>query len=74
MLEYLYRSVRSAHFHAGSFPLGDFLEMGIDLTDSERMARFTTAYDAQYLIRQAILAWARESSAALDLDSQKRSV
>lgn len=66
LLDYLYGTVRSAHFHAGSFPLGDFMATGFDLTDSDQLERFTLSYTAQQLIRQAILLWAREASAAID--------
>ncbi|HYR10322.1 MAG TPA: hypothetical protein VEQ60_21285 [Longimicrobium sp.] len=72
-LDYLWGPVRSAHFHAGKFPLGDFLASGFDLTSPESMERNTIAFEAPLLIRQAILAWARESSAAIDPDSRKQS-
>lgn len=66
LINYLYGSVRSAHFHAGAFPLGDFKAFGFDLTNADRWQAHTLSYDAQHMIRGAILSWVRQTSAAID--------
>lgn len=60
-LDHLYRSIRSAHFHGGSFPLGEFnsekFSWGIGNQESHRNANIDLI--ASKLIRQSIMNWVR---------------
>ena len=59
-LAYLYGAVRSAHFHAGEFPMGEFNRspFGFDpLMDFETMARENFHRVCYELTREAIVNW-----------------
>ena len=58
-LEYLYSTVRSAHFHGGKFPMGEYDQMRyfdqlMDSDDVQRSERQRAGYD---LTREAIVNW-----------------
>ena len=59
MLQYLYRNVRSAHFHAGAFPMGEFSAqryfdplMDMDTVNADSLHR-----RGYKLLREAIVNW-----------------
>ena len=56
-LAFLYGSVRSAHFHAGEFPLGEFLALRIDITDSDVLERTNMRASGYEIIRKSIMSW-----------------
>jgi len=56
-LDLLYGSVRSAHFHAGEFPLGEFVATRMDITDTEACGRTDLGFFGSRIIRKAIMAW-----------------
>lgn len=58
LLNFLYGPVRSAHFHAGRFPLGEYLRMSADITDPGREETRGRHLRGQMLIRAAIVKWA----------------
>jgi hypothetical protein len=58
-LERLYRAIRSAHFHGGSFPLGEFESKKISwgVGNKSDHDNFNTDRYASKLIRQSIIHW-----------------
>jgi len=64
-LEYLYREVRSAHFHAGKFPLGEFAPFRTDpLMDSNWVETSQLRLAGVMTVRAAILDWCLKKVAA----------
>lgn len=60
-LDYLYGTIRSAHFHSGTFPLGEFnsQKFGWGIGNKESHQNFNIDRDASKLIRQSIMNWVR---------------
>jgi len=58
-LERLYRAIRSAHFHGGSFPLGEFetKKIGWGIGNRNDHDNWNTDMLASKLIRQSIVHW-----------------
>ena len=58
-LDYLHGSVRSAHFHGGEFPLGEFAprKWSLGLADLADHKRFNFDRDASRVMRIAIMNW-----------------
>ncbi len=56
-LDWLYSSVRSAHFHAGAFPLGDFSSYGFEFPNWESHDKVNKQFTSHKIIRQAIMSW-----------------
>lgn len=56
-LNWLYGSVRSAHFHAGVFPLGDFSSYSFEFPDWESHDKVNKQFSSHGIIRQAIMTW-----------------
>jgi hypothetical protein len=58
-LEYLYRSVRSAHFHGGEFPMGEFARGFVfdPLMDEDRASMSDLRQVGYALTREAIVTW-----------------
>lgn len=57
VLDWLYSSVRSAHFHAGAFPLGEFLAQSFDFLDWETHDLVNKQFSSHAIIRHAIMSW-----------------
>jgi hypothetical protein len=58
MLEYLWGSIRSAHFHAGAFPLGEFTSFSVDpFFDSDQMDRDELHRRCGDVLREAMVNW-----------------
>jgi len=57
VIAFLYKSVRSAHFHGGEFPFGEFAASTIDITDSGVLERFAVQVTGERLIRSALVRW-----------------
>ncbi len=59
ILDYMYGSVRSAHFHSGEFPLGEFARVQFfdPLMDSESLERSSLHRVCYELTREAIVNW-----------------
>jgi hypothetical protein len=58
LLESLYGDVRSAHFHAGKFPLGEFRVQRFDpLMDEAGVRSQEIGFAGSLLLRMAILSW-----------------
>jgi len=62
LLDYLYGSVRSAHFHGGEFPLGEHAVIPVfdPFMDPEEAGRFELQGRCNDLIREAIIRWMSE--------------
>lgn len=58
-LDYLHGSVRSAHFHGGEFPLGEFTprKWSLGLADLADHRRFSFDHDASRVMRMSIMNW-----------------
>jgi hypothetical protein len=56
-LDFLYGSVRSAHFHSGEFPFGEFLPVGIGVPDRESLERSDRRVSGYKIIRKSIMGW-----------------
>jgi hypothetical protein len=59
VIDYLYGTVRSGHFHSGEFPMGEFAPQKFfdPLMDSESIARTDLRFLAHKLTREAIVNW-----------------
>jgi hypothetical protein len=59
LLDYLYGRVRSAHFHAGEFPSGEFARQAFfdPLSDATDLIRFGLEWRGSELLREAIVSW-----------------
>ncbi|MBA3023191.1 MAG: hypothetical protein KKG03_00540 [Gammaproteobacteria bacterium] len=59
LLNYLYSSVRSAHFHGGQFPLGEYQssKWSLGLSDHTQTKNFNFDFSASRLLRKAIMNW-----------------
>ena len=59
ILEYLYGKARSSHFHAGTFPMGEFSRASYfdPLMDMERVERDSIHRTCYELTREAIVNW-----------------
>lgn len=59
LVDYLYGSVRSAHFHGGAFPLGEFAAISFFhvLMDPEEAAKSQLHRACRELTREAIVNW-----------------
>jgi len=60
-LEHLYSAIRSAHFHGGSFPLGEFDSKGRSwgISNKNELDNWNTDIYASKLMRQSIVHWIR---------------
>lgn len=58
-LDYLYGTIRSAHFHSGTFPLGEFnsKKIGWGIGNKESHQNFDIDREASKLIRRSIMNW-----------------
>lgn len=58
-LDYLYSTVRSAHFHGGEFPLGDYQSQkwSLGLSDPNQTSNFNVDMAASGLLRKSIMNW-----------------
>lgn len=58
-LDYLYGSVRSAHFHGGEFPLGEYRprKWSLGLSDPSDTSRFNFNMVASKVLRKSIMNW-----------------
>jgi hypothetical protein len=56
-INYLYGVVRSAHFHAGAFPLGEFDRPAIFDLVTDPMAAERSILQCFKLVREAIITW-----------------
>ncbi len=73
ILDYLYRVVRSAHFHGGEFPMGEFRRQHFfdQLMDAEAIQRDALHRTCYELTREAIVNWLVQlipDTASKDLD------
>jgi hypothetical protein len=59
VLDYLYGRVRSAHFHAGEFPSGEFERQAFfdPLSDATDLIRFDLEWRGSQILREAIVTW-----------------
>jgi len=57
LVDRLWGRLRSAHFHGGQFPLGDFASRGLDLTDVEQFEVQREFGAGHHLLRAAIMSW-----------------
>ena len=57
LLDFIYGNVRSAVFHGGQFPLGDYGKLFTELTDSATMASQERGRSGWALLRMAINDW-----------------
>jgi len=67
-LDYLYRSVRSAHFHGGEFPMGEYRprKWSLGLSDSNDTSRFNIDLAASRVLRKSIMNWVVREVASKD--------
>jgi hypothetical protein len=58
-LNYLFGSVRSAHFHGGEFPLGEYQprKWSLGLSDPNDTSRFNFNYAASRVLRKSTMNW-----------------
>jgi hypothetical protein len=63
IVEYLYDSVRSAHFHDGAFPLGEYAAIRFfdPLMDPEKAEMSELHRACRELMREAIINWLRKA-------------
>ena len=62
LVDHYYGAVRSAHFHAGEFPLGDFQNAMAGFGDATDLARMKHQYSGHRIMRGTILNWLASSS------------
>ena len=72
VVDYLWGSIRSAHFHGGEFPLGEFSPirlmdplMGFESTNQQNLQLFIYP-----LIREVIVRWIYDQLAGTDIDGE----
>lgn len=63
-LNLLYQDVRSAHFHSGAFPLGDFSHDWHDITDPASSKRASLRFHAPHILIKAIRKWLLKHTAS----------
>lgn len=67
-IDYLYGSVRSAHFHGGEFPMGEYRprKWSLGLSDPNDSSRFNFDMSASRVMRKAIMNWVIREVASRD--------
>ena len=58
-LDYLYRSIRSAHLHGGAFPLGEYSprKWSLGLSDPADLNNQHVVMNASWIMRRSIMGW-----------------
>lgn len=68
-LDFLYGSIRSAHIHTGSFPLGDFESRIQGIFSADSLMNMELRITGEKLIRKALLRWLKEQLVIMEGDA-----